>query len=59
MAHENNPNNTIGQNNGALKSMLIINSMLEQISIFILTMAGKATAWNAAGGAAKTAVDGS
>ena len=41
------------------KTVLINYSILEAIGNFIPIMAGKVIAWNAAGEAAKTAVDGS
>ena len=45
------------QNDGSFRTVLINYSVLEPIRNFTPTTAGEATAWNAAGEAAKIAVD--
>ena len=50
--------NMIKPINGALKTVLINYNILEPIDNFVPITAGKAIAWNAAGKAVKTVVDG-
>ena len=48
----------IKQSNGALKAVLVNYSILEPIGDLNLLTAGRTAAWNAAGKAAKPALDG-